>query len=105
MYQSPTASPSLDASLLEELQSIKVEFSIDKKTWVRRVVHVGNEYRIEPHNPAKLRNRNRECRVLGFTHVSSSHGDVVARVRFLDNNRQGRAELNELVPLTDRTSS
>jgi hypothetical protein len=103
MYRAPTACPSPDA-LIVEAQSIKVEFSIGKKAFVRRVIHVGHEYRIEPHNPAKLRNRNRECRVLGFTHVSSSHGEVVARVRFLDNNRQGRAELSELVPLTGSAS-
>ena len=66
----------------------------------KRTLHVGRRYIIRPPNPAKLRNRDRECLVLAFVPVSETHPhDVVAKVRFLDNNRVGRAEPNELQPL------
>lgn len=66
----------------------------------KRTLHVGRRYIIRPPNPAKLRNRDRVCLVLAFVPVSDSHSrDIVAKVRFLDNNRVGRAEPNELRPL------
>jgi hypothetical protein len=74
-----------------------IKFTDDKGA---RTLHVGRRYIIRPPNPAKLRNRDRECWVLAFVPVSDTHaGDIVAKVRFLDNNRVGRAELNELRPL------
>lgn len=65
----------------------------------KRTLHVGRRYIIRPRNPSKLRNRDRECLVLAFVPVSDTHSDIVAKVRFLDNNRVGRAEPNELRPL------
>jgi hypothetical protein len=64
------------------------------------IVTVGHEYVVEPSNPRATRNRGRHVRVLGFVPVSPSHPrDIVAKVRYLDNNRVGRAELGNLVPL------
>jgi len=61
-------------------------------------VTVGKEYIIQPLNPLKKKHRNRRCIVLDFVPVSDSHPiDIVAKVRFLDNNRVGRAELDDLV--------
>ena len=65
----------------------------------KRTLHVGRRYVIRPRNPSKLRNRDRECLVLAFVPVSDTHPDIVAKVRFLDNNRVGRAEPSELRPL------
>jgi hypothetical protein len=65
----------------------------------KRALHVGRPYIIRPRNPSKLRNRDRECLVLAFVPVSDTHSEIVAKVRFLDNNRVGRAEPNELRPL------
>jgi hypothetical protein len=93
LYRAPAASSSHDSSHLDALTRIKIGVSNGKEPWIERVIHVGLEYRIEPHNPLKRRNRHGECTVLGFMTVSATHGDVVARVRFLDNNRPGRAEL------------
>jgi hypothetical protein len=46
----------------------------------------------------KKKHRDRRCVVLGFVPVSEFHPrDIVAKVRFLDNNRIGRTELDELV--------
>lgn len=100
LNRSPTASGDQDYSHLRELESVTVWAGGGGKGKARRlVIRAGEVYCITPSNPAKLRNRDRVCRVLGFINVSPSCGDVVARVRFLDNNRQGRAELHELVPV------
>ena len=64
----------------------------------KTTLRVGKEYIIEPLNPLKKKHRNRRCIVLDFVPVSDSHPiDIVAKVRFLDNNRVGRAELADLV--------
>ena len=66
------------------------------------IVEVGKEYVIEPRTPGKKRNRGRHCIVLDFVPVSESHPhDIVAKVRYLDNNRVGRAALDELVPMRE----
>jgi hypothetical protein len=64
----------------------------------RATIKVGREYVIQPLNTQKKKHRNRRCVVLGFVPVSEFHPrDIVARVRFLDNNRIGRTELDDLV--------
>jgi hypothetical protein len=61
-------------------------------------IKVGKEYVIQPLKSLKKKHRNRRCVVLEFVRVSDSHPrDIVAKVRFLDNNRIGRAELGDLV--------
>jgi hypothetical protein len=66
----------------------------------KTTIKVGKEYVIQPLNMLKKKHRNRRCVVLGFVPVSDSHPtDIVARVRFRDNNRIGRAELDDLVSI------
>jgi hypothetical protein len=89
-------------ALLGEPASMNISVTAGRK---RRetVIHVGSEYRVDPLNPAKLRNRARICRVLDFVPVSESHSQsIVAKVRYLDNNRVGRAELSDLVPIDEK---
>lgn len=62
-------------------------------------LEVGKEYIVQPMNPRSTRNRDRKCVILGFVPVSKAHPhDTVAKVRYLDNNKIGRAELSDLVP-------
>jgi hypothetical protein len=66
----------------------------------KTTIKVGKEYVIQPLNILKKKHRDRRCLVLGFVAVSDSHPrDIVARVRFRDNNRIGRAELDDLVSI------
>jgi hypothetical protein len=59
----------------------------------------GNEYVVSPLNPRKMKHRGRRCVLLDFVPVSKLHPkDNVAKVRFVDNNRIGRAELDDLAP-------
>jgi hypothetical protein len=61
-------------------------------------LEIGREYIIEPLNPKKLKNRGRHCLLLDFIPVSDSHPrDIQAKIRYLDNNRIGRAELGDLI--------
>jgi hypothetical protein len=62
-------------------------------------IEIGREYVIQPRKPRKTRNRGRHCLVLGFVPISRSDPDyLVAKVRFTDNNRVGKAEFSDLVP-------
>jgi hypothetical protein len=64
----------------------------------KMTIKVGKEYVIQPLNTLKKKHRDGRCVVLGFVPVSESHPrDIVAKVRFLDNNRIGRTELDDLV--------
>jgi hypothetical protein len=66
----------------------------------KSTIKVGKDYVIQPVNILKKKHRNRRCTVLGFVPVSDSHPrDIVAKVRFRDNNRTGRAELEDLVSI------
>lgn len=58
----------------------------------------GRTYRVQPLNPQKLKHRDRMCVLLDLVPVSEQHPrDFMAKVRFLDNNRVGRVEPNDLV--------
>lgn len=64
----------------------------------KATIKVGKDYVIQPVNILKKKHRTRRCTVLAFVPVSDSHPtDIVAKVRFRDNNRIGRAELEDLV--------
>lgn len=64
------------------------------------IIEVGRQYVVKPHNKQKLKHRDRECVLLDVVPVSEFHPrDLVAKVRFLDNNRIGRTELDDLAPL------
>jgi len=79
---------------LKDKLTVMTFYSSKGKTTLR----VGKEYIIQPRNPLKKKHRNRRCIVLDFVPVSDSHPrDIVAKVRFLDNNRIGRTELADLV--------
>jgi len=60
---------------------------------------VGKEYVVQPANPRATKNRNRKCVILDFVPASDARPhDIVAKVRYLDNNRVGRVEPSDLVP-------
>ena len=88
------SAPEKDKSVNDQM-TVRVSFgSKERKTTIK----VGKEYVVQPMNILKKKHRNRRCVVLGFVPVSDSHPrDIVAKVRFLDNNRIGRTELDDLV--------
>lgn len=59
------------------------------------LLEVGREYIVSPLNPRAQRNRGRECSILGFVPTADGEG-TVARIRYLDTNRAGRAKLDHL---------
>lgn len=79
----------------EQIQVGALYGSAEQKTTLK----IGGEYVIKPLNPQKKKHRDRLCIILDFLPVSEQHPrDVIAKVKFLDNNRTGRAELNDLIP-------
>ena len=62
------------------------------------ILKIGEEYVVQPLNGQKKKHRDRRCVILDFVPVSGARPrDVVAKVRFLDTNRIGRTELDDLV--------
>jgi murein DD-endopeptidase MepM/ murein hydrolase activator NlpD len=59
------------------------------------LLEVGREYAISSLNPRAKRYQGRRCAILGFVPSSDGEG-TVARVRYLDTNRVGRAKLTHL---------
>jgi hypothetical protein len=57
-------------------------------------MEVGRRYVVRPQNPRKLKHRDRECVLLG---LDGPH----AKVKFLDNNRFGKPDASDLVPLDE----
>jgi hypothetical protein len=71
--------------------------SMHGKTRRQVVLEVGKEYVIQPLNPRSTKNRNRKCILLGFVAVSEHEPDYIkAKIRYLDNNKVGRAEITVL---------
>ena len=69
----------------DEIIEVSAGYSKHKRT---TTIKPGNTYVVRPLNPKKMKNRDRQCTVLGF--IETEDGDTVAVVRYLDNNRQGR---------------
>jgi hypothetical protein len=69
------------------------------QNWREVELEVGKEHLVLPVNPRKTRNRDRKCVILDFVPVSESYPQAtVAKVRYLDTNRVGVAEISDLVP-------
>ena len=64
------------------------------------LLEVGREYVLSPLNPRARRYRGRRCAILGFVPTSDGK-DTVAKVRYLDTNRVGRAKLIHLAEPED----
>jgi hypothetical protein len=56
----------------------------------------GNTYRVDPTNPQKKKHRDRVCTILEFDDDFMPQN---ASVRFHDNNRIGKVDLSDLVPV------
>ena len=81
----------------EYMQMMKVTSGVNGQRDVE--IETGKEYIVQPPNPQKLKNRGRHCLVLDFVPVSESQPDyIVAKVRYTDNNRIGKADLSDLIP-------
>ncbi|QDV67679.1 hypothetical protein Poly24_13810 [Rosistilla carotiformis] len=57
---------------------------------------IGETYRVEPLNPQKKKHRGRVCAILEF---DDDFMPGFASVRFHDNNRVGKVDLSDLVPI------
>ena len=64
------------------------------------VLDVGKVYLVSPINERNMDNRGRTCILLEFVAYSyDKPEDILALVKFSDTNRQGRVELEDLIPV------
>lgn len=55
---------------------------------------IGEEYVVSPLNPKKMKNRGRRVLIRDFT--PNQRGDAEVRVKYLDNNKAGKAFAEDL---------
>lgn len=55
---------------------------------------IGEEYVVSPLNPQKMKNRGRRVLIRDFT--TNQRGDAEVRVKYLDNNKAGKAFAEDL---------
>lgn len=75
----------------------EVNYTRDGKD-IKNIIIVGNEYKIAIDNPKSekdKKNNGRTVKVLGF---NNSHTENYVIIRYLDNNRKGKAEFDRLLP-------
>jgi hypothetical protein len=75
---------------------VKVSLKVSKNGEVIRKhnVKIGAEYVINPVNPRTKKNRDRRVMVTKF--VQDGKYPLRAQVKYLDNNRAGRADIEDL---------
>jgi hypothetical protein len=56
---------------------------------------IGNEYIVQPDDPAKEKHRDRKCVIRQFITNDSGTPQQV-QIKFLDNNRVGKADIHDL---------
>jgi hypothetical protein len=80
----------------QEGNIVKVSLKVYKKDVVIRNhdINIGDEYVISPVNPRAKKNRDRKVIVTKF--VLDGKYPLRAQVKYLDNNRAGRADLEDL---------
>lgn len=81
------------AAVIEHGQSGKAE-----RTRVVRI-EVGREFEVQPPNPQKLKHRGRRCTVVGWVFDDIGFLSAVS-VKFADNGRRGRVDLEDLVEVS-----
>ncbi len=64
----------------------------------RGKVEIGQTCVVQPANPRKTKHRDRQCVVLGFEEATDG-GPARAEVKFLDTNRKGKVDVEDLVPV------
>jgi hypothetical protein len=64
------------------------------------LLEIGKEYLVSPINDRNMDNRGRKCVLLEFVPYSyDKPEDILALVKFNDTRRNGRVELEDLVPV------
>jgi hypothetical protein len=59
-------------------------------------IESGREYEVQPPNQQKLRHRGRRCTVVGWV-LDDIGNPMKVSVRFGDNGRRGRVDLEDLI--------
>lgn len=78
-------------------EKIKVKKTHNGNLLSEFIIKIGDELVVKPHNKLKLKHRDRRVQVLNFT--EHARLGLRARVKFLDNNRFGFVEIEDLEEL------
>ncbi|MDP1441924.1 hypothetical protein [Priestia megaterium] len=79
-------------------EKLKVKKLYNNKTLSQFTISIGDELVVKPYNKLKLKHRDRRVQILKFT--NHSRLGFRARVKFLDNNKLGFVEIDDLEELT-----
>ncbi len=79
-------------------QDMKV-YNSNLNNWV--VISVGEKYKYEPKRPTTMKQRKNLGRLVEVVGFIDDFMPKDAIVRYLDNNRRGRLEINSLEPMQE----
>ena len=74
--------------------AMKVQTTNGDNTVRKLTLRIGGEYVVSPLNPKKMKNRGRRVLIRDFTRTEK--GDAEIRVKYLDNNKAGKAIAEDL---------
>ena len=74
--------------------AMKVQTTNGDNTVRKLTLKIGEEYVVSPLNPKKMKNRGRRVLIRDFTRTEK--GDAEIRVKYLDNNKAGKAIAEDL---------
>jgi hypothetical protein len=78
-------------------EKIKVKKTYNGNLLSEFIINIGDELVVKPHNKLKLKHRDRHVQIVKFTEDSRS--GLRAKVKFLDNNRFGFVDIEDLEEL------
>lgn len=74
--------------------AMKIQTTNTDKVVRNLTLKIGKEYIVTPLNPRKMKNRGRRVLIRDF--IRDQRGDVAVRVKYLDNNKAGKAAAHDL---------
>ena len=76
--------------------SMTIETYSGKDSHRKITLEIGKEYSVSPLNSAMTGHKEQRCILLAFIGIDEGKPDLFAQVKFLDTNRVGRVELDDL---------
>ena len=80
-------------------KKIRLKLTVDRNTVAKMItIKPGDSLMVKPDNPQKMKHRDRTCRINSFR-FDDIGNPIQANVTFLDTNRAGRVDLEDLAAL------
>ncbi|NGM81313.1 hypothetical protein G5B47_02675 [Paenibacillus sp. 7124] len=79
------------------LGQYEVIITKNDETISKKIIRIGNRYRVEPYNKLKLKHRGRTGTLMGYS--EDNWGMLFARLKFDDTGKVGKVDIDEIVEI------